>query len=274
MASPRPDAPPVTMAEVPLISMPAGYGSTAADPPGGHGRDEPRPAGGRLDGQRSTRSFIGSPAVPLHPAEASPAAPGSSTSREQRLPQVPVGHRLRPASCASPGAASPPTSVPEAVDDVGRVADHLDSGPARRPQGLETGGHLHPLVGRVGLAAALRRPAVHRPGPTPRAGVPEARPVGVDDRTGPPSSGGSGGWTGVACPGAPTACPMSAPSGLERLPPTCTIPHRRPVGAWDDALRRILPPAARHRSRARPRSGSTRSTPSSTPTGGPGPGSS
>ena len=112
---------------------------------------------------RSTRSFIGSPEWPFTHSKVT-GRPDVQGQGEQRLPQVPVGHRLALGVAPAPALPPLPPRLPEAVDDVGRVAHHVQ----RAGQGLEGPDHrgdLHPLVGGVGLAAAVR--AARRPPPRP-----------------------------------------------------------------------------------------------------------
>src|ERR1700731_955802 len=73
-----------------------------------------------------------------------------------------------------PGCIAPPPPLPadppllfEAVDHVGRVADHVQ-GTGEGLEGPKHRGHFHPLIGAHGLAPAVRRPAVHRPRPPTR----------------------------------------------------------------------------------------------------------
>ncbi len=67
--------------------------------------------GGSLDGEDVDPVVHLVAGVALHPAE--PHGPiGVERQLEQRLPQVPVGHRLAGACCASPAASTPPTTGP------------------------------------------------------------------------------------------------------------------------------------------------------------------
>ena len=112
VAAPSPDAPPVTIAELFVEFHGARWYGEAppsqTDSPTGRLRTA-APRWPRPRASSSTKSFQRSPAVALHPAERDLAVRVEG-QLEQRLPQVPVGHRLAAGSCASPGGASPPTS--------------------------------------------------------------------------------------------------------------------------------------------------------------------
>src|SRR6202453_5523145 len=121
--------------------------------------------------------------VAFHPTPADRDLAGQR-ELDERLPEVAVGHRL--VLRVLPTAAEPPLPPPvgEALDDVGRVADHLH--PVGRlgregAQRFERGRDLHALVGRVPLGTAGIGAAGHGPGPATRPGISPARAVGVDD---------------------------------------------------------------------------------------------
>src|SRR5580698_9624781 len=93
--------------------------------------------------------------VALHPTPADGYV-GGQRELNERLPEVAVCHRLVLRVLPTAAEPPPPPPVGEALDDVGRVADHLD--PVGRlgregPQRLERRRDLHALVGRVGLGA-------------------------------------------------------------------------------------------------------------------------
>ena len=118
------------------------------------------------------------PRVALHPGEADVTSPADGL--DERLPQVPVRHRLALGVQPSPPLPALPPAVPEAVHDVGRIAADLERA-AVGVDGLRGGGDLHPLVGGVtdrprGEGAVGLDPC---PAAPPR--VAAARPVGVDD---------------------------------------------------------------------------------------------
>ncbi len=125
----------------------------------------------------STRSFISSPECPWILRNLTGLA-GSSASREQRFPQVLVGHRR--ALTVAPLSALPsgPPSLLEAIDDVRRVAhdEHRTIEGAKR---LQDGRHLHALVGGRGGRATGVGAAWHCPSPTAGPGIPQARPICV-----------------------------------------------------------------------------------------------
>ena len=251
--------------------MPAGYGRAVPEPNGRSRTGRPcrsdagRPTGGRgLGGQQVHHVVHPVPRVALDPLEGH--RPGRIEGQgEQLLPQVLVGHRLPLGVAPAPALPPDPPLLAEAVDHVGRVADHVQ----RAGQGLQGADHrgdLHPLVGGVGLAPAVRRAAVHRPGPSPGPGVPQARPVGVDD--GRRHAGRR--WFGAhrdSMPDRRWPSGAAVPECLSRY----DFPPDRRVGAWEGAVRRSEPPTSRRRSRRDRRSGSTPSTTSSTPTVAPGP---
>ncbi len=81
--------------------------------------------GGGGDGQAVDEVVEGVFAVTLDPAETDAVLVGQ-IGEDQRLPQVPVGDRLLLAVDPAPGQPPLPPAVPEAVDHVGRVADHLE----------------------------------------------------------------------------------------------------------------------------------------------------
>src|SRR3954454_22848502 len=117
------------------------------------------------------------PGMPLDPSEAD--VPTISNGDDERLPQVAVRHRLLRAVHPAAAQPAPPPGVPEAVHDVGRVADDGER-TVQRPHRLERRPDLHPLVRGLPLAAA-RLPAVLRgPRPAPGAGVTGARAVRPD----------------------------------------------------------------------------------------------
>src|SRR5665811_637017 len=109
---------------------------------------------------------------------------------DERLPQVLVRHRLALAVLPIAFQPSLPPAVPEAVHDVGRVADDLQRAlePSHR---IERGAQLHPLVGRHGLGAGGERPVGDDPGPSARPGVAGAGAVCVHGGSGfhPPHVG-------------------------------------------------------------------------------------
>ncbi len=121
-------------------------------------------------------------AVTLHPA---PAHVVHLHQLDQRLPEIGIGDRL--ALGVPPAVLLPldPPLVTEAVDDVGRIGDHLDGTATgrQRADGIERGVDLHALVRGRALAARCLWLAVrcHRPPPSARAGIPGAGAVGVHD---------------------------------------------------------------------------------------------
>ena len=115
VAAPRPEAPPVMIADIPLSSMAAmRTGAASSSTSGARSGIPPVPSGPppppwRPTASSSTTSFQRSPEWPFTQREARPTARVEG-QLEQRLPQVPVGHRLALACSSSPAAASRPTS--------------------------------------------------------------------------------------------------------------------------------------------------------------------
>ena len=134
-----------------------------------------------LDRQAVDQIVVRIAAVALDPSERDVTA--GANQFDERLPQITVGDRLLLA--VEPTAFHPafPPAVAKAVDDIRRVADHLErtiDGTHR----LERGRDLHALIRRVGFRTAREGTAGHRPGPATRARVPAARAVGVGDGAG------------------------------------------------------------------------------------------
>jgi hypothetical protein len=126
----------------------------------------------------STRLFIGSPGVALHPTKRDVT---DLHDLDQRLPQVSIGDWL--IVTVDPVSAKPglPPAVPKAIDDVRRVAHDLQR-TRQRPHRLQHRRDLHALVSRP-----LRRPAGeatprHGPSPTARTWVPRTCAIGVHHR--------------------------------------------------------------------------------------------
>ncbi len=127
----------------------------------------------RLDGEPVDQIVHRVVAVALDPGE--PHIAAFEHELDQRLPEVAVGHRLLlRVHPAAPDPALPP-AVPEAVDDVGRVAADLER-PAQGPYRLQGCGELHALVGRRRLGAAGEGATGHCPRPAASArGSPSRR---------------------------------------------------------------------------------------------------
>src|SRR3954447_20049123 len=115
--------------------------------------------------------------VPLDPPEGD--VPAVAHRQDQWFPQVAVGDGLLGAVDPAPAQPPPPPAVPEAVDDVGGVADH-DEGTLEGPHRLERCTDLHPLVGRRRFATARLPSVPGRPGPAAGAGVARAGAVRPD----------------------------------------------------------------------------------------------
>jgi len=118
VAAPRPEAPPVMIAAAPFSSMARSYGAAHPDHqraarPGQRGarvRGRRAAAGGRrLDGKKVDDVVPPVTRVALHPAEGHQAL-AVEDEGEQRLPEVPVGHRLA-AVFFQPLRYQPPTSA-------------------------------------------------------------------------------------------------------------------------------------------------------------------
>lgn len=108
--------------------------------------------------------------------------------RDQRLPEVAVGHRLavvRPPAVPLPAL---PPAVAEAVHDVGAVAVDVHAAAAGHgAEPLDGGRELHALVGAARVAArdhALGGAVADDGGPAARSGVTGAGAVRVDDDVG------------------------------------------------------------------------------------------
>ena len=219
------------IAELPLISMPAGYGSGGPVPTQTrHVADRARsgrpgrPAG--LGGQQVDHVVHPVARVALHPPEGDRSVRVEGQG-EQDPPTGPGWPPASPVSCASPAAATRPTTLAEAVDHVGRVAHHVQR-PGQRLEGPDHRGDLHPLVGGVGLAA--RCPTARRRPPTPtrrargsrgRTRRCRRRSSRSVRRSGRISSGQHARLGGRPCPA------RSAPPALD------LVPGRRAVGAWE-----------------------------------------
>src|SRR5215467_8938308 len=106
---------------VPPVSTPTSTGATLV----GHRRPGPGLLGLRSLHRQHVDQVVHRVArVALHPPEADVAPPAELV--DQRLPQVPVGHRLAGAVDPAPLDPALPPAVPEAVHDVCRVAHDLE----------------------------------------------------------------------------------------------------------------------------------------------------
>src|SRR5262245_13774783 len=134
---------------------------------------------GRLHRQHVDQVVHAVTRVTLDPAEAD--VPPAPVLLDQRLPQVPVGDRLLGRIGPAPPQPALPPAVPEAVHDVGGVADDVQVAGGMGPHGLQHGVDLHALVGAVGLVPAGVGAVGLGPGPASRPGVPQARAIRVHD---------------------------------------------------------------------------------------------
>ena len=132
----------------------------------------PRPA---PPGDRRSHS-IGSPRV-LNPPKGDRSG---LVFLDDRFPQVAVGYWL--AFRVEPVVVEPffPPAVPEAVHQVGGVADDLQRA-FEFLYGVEGGGQLHPLVGAALLRAAPVPTAGDHPPPSARTGVTGTSSIRVND---------------------------------------------------------------------------------------------
>ena len=110
VASPRPEAPPVMIAELPLISMPAGYGRQAATGAKPAGRSVAGYLAGRgLGGQQVDHVVHPVPRVPLDPLEGD--RPVRVEGQRRAAPATGPGWPPAfPGCCASPAASTRPTT--------------------------------------------------------------------------------------------------------------------------------------------------------------------
>ena len=147
----------------------------------------PADAGGRgLDRERVDQIVHRILAVALDPTERDTVRPGGPCVHEvhQRLPEVAVGDRLLLRVQPTPLLPALPPAIPEAVDDIGRVADDVER-PGDLGDRLRHCGDLHALIRRVRLGPAGEGAVGHGPCPPSGTGVPEAGTVRVGDRRHP-----------------------------------------------------------------------------------------